>query len=158
MRDATRGYTVWAGLGVAGMLLAACVDPDERRPGLWLSGEEASQPADWSFSDAHREIALEVAAPHLLAHSVTIWCASVDGALYIGARDPDEKRWPGWVEANPRVRLGIEGTLYEAELVRLTDPEAIEVVQEAYRTKYDLPPRRAQDAPPMRYWRVAPRS
>ncbi len=157
-RDARVAARSICWVAVAGVLLAGCVDPDERRPGLWLSGEEAPHPADWSFSDAHHEIALEVAAPYGLAHSVTVWCASVDGALYVSARDPNEKRWPGWVEDDPQVRLAIDGKLYEGELVRLSEPDAISVLEGAYRVKYDLPPRRPEDAPPMRYWRVAPRS
>ena len=32
-----------------------CVDPKDRRPGLWLSGDAVTAPVtDWSFSDAFR--------------------------------------------------------------------------------------------------------
>jgi hypothetical protein len=100
--------------GVAALsVLLGCIPPSDQRPGLWLSGDEAAFPPDWSFSDAHREIALEVGTPYGLRHSVTIWCASLDGRLYVAARDPDEKRWPGWVEDRPDVRIGVDGRIYE---------------------------------------------
>lgn len=136
---------------------SACVAPDDRRPGLWLSGEAAAVPADWRFTDRHQEIDLEVATPYFLAHSVTIWCVSVDGELFIAARDPDEKNWPGWVEDEPEVRLGIGGKVYEAELARLNDAETIGVLRGAYAAKYDLPSQPAGEGPPMRYWRIEAR-
>ena len=36
-------------------LLLGC-EPQDRRPGLWLSGEVASTPADWNFTNEHMEI------------------------------------------------------------------------------------------------------
>ena len=134
-----------------------CVPPSGARPGLWLSGSASEPPDEWSFTDAQREIALEVSAPYLLAHSVTIWCVSLEGRLYLAARNPEEKRWPGWVERDPDVRLKIDGRLFEARLARLAAPEEIERVRAAYTAKYDLPPR-APESPPMRYWRVEPRT
>ena len=92
---------------VLGISWVACFDPEDQRPGLWLSGEASDFPRDWSFSNAHREIALEVETPYFIAHSVTIWCVALNDALYIGARNPDEKNWPGWVESDPGVRLQI---------------------------------------------------
>ncbi len=143
---------------LAFLVLLGCIGPSDQRPGLWLSGEEAAFPDDWSFSNAHREIALEIAAPYGLAHSVTIWCASVDGTLYVAARNPDEKRWPGWVASRPDVRLGVDGRLYEGRLVQIEEPEQIARIRGGYDTKYEMPARPAGGGPPMRYWRVAPRS
>ncbi len=140
------------------LFAAACIAPEDQRPGLWLSGEETPAPSDWAFTDAHKEIALQVATPYFLAHSVTIWCVSVDGTLYIAARDPDTKRWPGWVEDKPEVRIGIDGKVYDAELARLDDAASIRDLRSAYRAKYDLPPAVPGEGPPMRYWRVDPRA
>jgi len=140
------------------VLLAGCIDPADRRPGLRLSGEVVEElPADWSFSDAHREVALEVSTPYLLPHSVTIWCAAADGALYIAARNPDEKRWPGWVADDPDVRLKVGERVFEGRLSVVEDPSRMARMQSAYAAKYDLPDPRPQDGPPMRYWRLAPR-
>jgi hypothetical protein len=139
--------------------LAGCIDPADQRPGLRLSGEVVEEfPADWGFSDAHREVALEVSTPYLLPHSITIWCATAGDALYIGARNPDEKRWPGWVAERPEVRLKLGEQVYEAKLSLVDDPGQIALLSSAYADKYDLPDPRPEGGPPMRYWRVDPRS
>lgn len=144
--------------GILALGAAGCLDPQDRRPGLWLSGEVAAQhPEDWSFADRHREVAIEVSTPYWIPHSVTIWCAAAGGELYVGARNPEEKRWPGWVEDDPEVRLEIGDTLYEARLERVEDPRRLAAVRSAYAAKYDLPDPPPPDAPPARYWRVVPR-
>ena len=135
--------------------LAGCFGPEDRRPGMHLRGQVvAGAPSDWTFSDAHREIAIEVHTPYLLPHSVTVWCATIDGDLYLGARDPDTKRWPGWVDRDPDVRLGIGSKIYEVRLTPLEDPARIARLQQAYRSKYQLPDRQEGEGPPIRYWRV----
>jgi hypothetical protein len=139
------------------LALASACQPSERRPGLWLSGEPAPLPEDWSFTDAHREIAIEVRTPYALPHSVTIWCASADGRLFVAARDPEQKRWPGWVERDPEVRLAIDGRLYDAKLFHLDDPDWIAPVRRAYAAKYQLEDPPPPGAPPLRYWQVVPR-
>ena len=146
-------------LSIAAALALGCVEPEDRRPGLWLSGEApTAAPKDWSFTDAHREIAIEVATPYLVRHSVTIWCASLDGQLYVGARDPDSKRWPGWVDRDSNVRLEIDGEIYPGHLTRVDDPAQVTRIQHAYAAKYDLAEPRPAGSPPIRYWRVEPPS
>jgi len=76
--------------------LAGCFGPQDRRPGMRLPGEVTPTPSDWSFTDDHPEIAIEVRTPYFLPHSVTIACGSLDGNLFIGASDPETKHWPGW--------------------------------------------------------------
>ena len=145
-----------------GILIAiaafSCFSPEAQRPGLHLQGEVATTQPDWAFTNDHKEIAVEVATPYLLPHSVTIWCAEVDGELYIGARDPDTKRWPGWVDRDPDVRLRIGSQVFEVRLAQLEDTSRIVRVQGAYAAKYDLPAAAAGEGPPIRYWRVQPRS
>ncbi len=141
------------------LLLAGC-NPADRRPGLWLTGEAADVPADWSFTEAEKEIAIQVSTPYLVPHSVTIWCASLDGELYVGARAPETKNWPGWVDDDPNVRLGIAGKVYEVKLEPIDDDAALLArLLPVYVTKYDLPtgPPPA-DAPRSRYWHVVARS
>jgi hypothetical protein len=140
-------------------VVAGCVDPKDRRPGFALSGEVASAlPADWSFTDAHREIAIEVSTPYWIPHSVTIWCVSVDGKLYVGARNPESKRWPGWADRDPNVRLKIGDSVYEVRLVPLADADAVGTVAGAIARKYELPATPPGEAPPIRFWRVVVRS
>ncbi len=149
---------VLIGLAIAAAVVVGCVDPEGQRPGLRLSGESARQfPVDWSFTNEYREIALEVHTPYLLPHSITIWCGSVGGRLYVGARDPETKRWPGWVARNPDVRLRIGGRIYEAALVHLDESDQIDQLRGAYAVKYGLPNPAPAGSPPVRYWRVDPR-
>ena len=62
---------------------------------------------DWSFTQDHREIAIETRSPWLVPHSVTIVCAAKDGRFFVGARNPEGKRWVRNVARDPNVRLRI---------------------------------------------------
>ena len=139
------------------MAASGCIAPSGGRAGLWLTGETAETPSDWSFANAHREIALEVRAPYLLPHSVTIWCATLEEKLYVGARSPETKRWPGWVERDPDVRLKIGERIYEGRLARVEDPQHVDRIRRAYSDKYDLDDPPPPGSPPIRFWRVEPR-
>ena len=136
------------------LVLAGC-QPEDRRPGQWIGGEAKPYPEDWGFADAFQEIALEVNTPYFIPHSVTIWCATLNGTLYIAASRPEEKRWPGWVDDDPRVRLRIGDAVYEAQLVPLADEALIRQVVAVQSAKYgfDMP----SGPTGARYWRVAPR-
>ena len=134
---------------VLGGCVSGCLSPQDQRPGLLLSGSVVSVPADWSFTDAHKEIAIQVRSPYLIPHSVTIWCVSVDGALHLAARDPETKNWPGWVDRDPRVRIRIDGQLYEGRLVDVEAAAQLEAIKAHYVAKYELPAM----APNVRYWR-----
>jgi hypothetical protein len=132
--------------------LLAC-EPEDDQPGLWLSGEEISAlPSDWTFTDGYREIAVEVATPYLIRHSVTIWCAQVDGTLYIGAGDPESKNWPGWVADDPNVRLKIGDQVYSARLDQLSDKAEIAAAESAYLQKYELESMGGEAG--VRFWRI----
>ena len=138
--------------------LAGCFGPKDRRPGLRLPGEVAPTPSDWSFTNDHPLIAIEVRAPYFLPHSVTIVCGTLDGNLYVGARDPETKRWPGWVDDDPEVRLGIGDRVYEATLDPITDAALIARIRQGMATKYDRPPSTGpSDDVAIRYWQVQPR-
>ena len=153
-----RAFRLWLVFAI-GIPLIGCFAPDESRPGLRLRGEVvATPPSDWAFTDEHREIAVEVQTPYLLSHSITIWCAQLDGELYVGARDPETKRWPGWVDRDPDVRLGIGSRVYEVRLAKLEDADRIARLRQAYAAKYELPRTSEGEAPPIRYWRVGARS
>jgi hypothetical protein len=145
-------------VSLALLALIGCLDPSEGRPGLRLTGEVAPLPGDWSFTDAQQEIAIEVHGILGVPHSVTIWCATLDGALFIGSRDPQTKHWTAWADANPNVRLKIAGKIYEVRLTPLDDAATIARLQDAYGKKYALPaPAPNGSPPPLRYWSVGPR-
>jgi hypothetical protein len=133
-----RVLAVLAGLHV----LLGCVDPSDRRPGFWLSGEVETAPvADWSFTDARREIFLETRTWYGIRHSVTVVCAAHDGALYVpslyygGGDFPAERHWHRNVARDPRVRLQIGDRLYERRAVLVTDPAEWNAVFAAFARK-----------------------
>ncbi len=133
--------------------------PSDATPGQWLRGNAVDRtPDDWSFTDEFKEIYIEVKTPYFIPHSVTIWCAQVKGKLFIGARDPESKNWPGWVDKNGEVRLKIGENIYAVAASPLSDEAAVAPVRAAYSAKYDLPPP-TDDAPStMRYWAIVDRN
>ncbi len=157
MRGTEVTLTPRVGLGIAiTIILAACFGPQDRRPGMRLPGEVAATPSDWSFTNDHPEIAIEVRTPYFLPHSVTIACGTLDGNLYVGARDPETKRWPGWVDDDPEVRLGIGDLVYEVKLVPITDAALIARIRRGTATKVDRS--RLPNDLAIRFWQVQPRS
>ncbi len=138
------------------LLLTGC-GPQETRAGFLLGGVDAPVPADWRFTDDNKEIAIQVHTPYLIPHAVTIWCAQVDGQLYVGASAPQTKRWPGWVDKNPDVRVRIGDNVYAVRLAPLDDPNVIAGVQAAFGAKYQLTRRDGEAAPEVRYWHVIAR-
>lgn len=132
--------------------------PSDQRPGLWLKGEAASGfPSNWRFSDEHKEVYLQVATPYYLPHSVTIWCAQVEGQLFVAARNPESKKWPGWVSDKPAVTIKVAEKLYLGELLIVEDSSELELIKTAYAEKYQLEPSPGKTPPPMRYWQVKAR-
>jgi hypothetical protein len=130
------------------LVLFGCIDPADRRPGLWLSGEVSTDDVvDWSSSVAHPEIFIETRTPYLIPHSTTIACASHGGMLYVAARDPLDKRWVRNVERDPEVRLEIDDRIYERRLLRVDDPVEQRAIYRAYATKYGWPESPPPDAP-----------
>ena len=107
-------------------------------PGLWLSGEVVREPVtDWSWvSDvSHPQrgntIMLETRTWYGIPYSVTILPTPRGDKLYIGgsARDarlerefPNYKQWWANVERDPRVRLKIDGEIYEMTAALVSDP------------------------------------
>jgi hypothetical protein len=111
-------------LGIAACGFLACVDPADRRPGTWLSGDPVAGPvSDWSFTDEHPEIFIQVSTPYLIPHSVTVVCATLNGGLIVGARDPDTKRWPSDIENDSEVRLKIGDRIFEQRLELVEEVE-----------------------------------
>ena len=126
--------------------LACSIDPNDERPGLWLSGEVEEQPVrDWSFAADVKEIFIETATPYLIPHSVTIWCATLGRQLYVGAWDADTKHWVANVRRNPNVRLKIGGRIYVQKLEPITDTATLAKLDHEYARKYAYDEAKAAD-------------
>ena len=105
----------WLALILAPALLAA--KPCGLIPGGTLEGAVTSPPADWR--------ALEEGAPCQLElrpedpHSVNVNCKVHDGHLYVHSLFAARKRWTAMAEADSRVRVQIDGRVYELRAVRV---------------------------------------
>ena len=120
---------------------SACSDPLGPFAGGALSGPEAETPDSWAFATDIEVIQLETRPDD--PHSVNTWIGVVDDALYIptslimGEEDPGQRAWVQHVQANPAVRLRMDGSIYNATAVRVTDESTIAQVKTALLAKYD---------------------
>ena len=106
-------------------------------PGLWLKGEvvrEAVTNWDWvnDVSDPIRNnsIMLETRTWYGIPHSVTISPTARGDKLYIGGSEqdfrlqkefPDSKAWWANIVRDPRVRMKIDGKIYEMTVSLIAD-------------------------------------
>lgn len=135
-------------------VLLGC-QPEDETPGLWLSGEVATEHVDdWGFTDHIDEIFVETRPWYGIPHSTTIWCVQLGAALYIGSYGDQQKTWEENVLADPGARLSIGGKLYEVSVLPLTEPGRLEAVDAAYTQKYDMAEVFGDEIPEWRYYEV----
>lgn len=104
-------------------------------PGGRLSGEVVSAPVeDWSFASGVETIQLETRPDD--PYSVNIWFVSQAARLWVGAGGGETSRWARNLIADPRVRLRIDGKLYERKAERVSDQAELDAVTVLYQTKY----------------------
>ena len=126
------------------------LEPNGRRPGLWLKGDLVTTPvSDWSFTDKVQNVKLQTNTRYLIPHSVTINCVSYKGQLYLdsfyaaGLTYPHGRSWNEDVARDPHVRIKIGNQLYDRTLALVTDRAEQEAVNEPKFKKYldlKLPP------------------
>ncbi|MGB1666293.1 MAG: nitroreductase/quinone reductase family protein [Pseudohongiellaceae bacterium] len=113
-------------------------------PGLWLKGEVVSEPMDnwdWVLEVDHpvrgNTIMLETKTWYGVPYSVTILPTPRGESLYIGGsargerlsrKFPHYKQWWANVERDPRVRLKIDGRIYEMTAALVHDPQELRQV------------------------------
>ena len=142
-------------VALACALLAAACDPVGNRPGSWLRGDAVGTPvADWTFTDDEGEIFIETRLWYALPYSVTIWCAELDGTLYVGSYGDEKKLWVKNIERSPDARLEIGGRLYPVTLTPVDDPDLTARIDDAYERKYDVGSVFGDDPPEWWYYRV----
>ena len=158
---------VRAALLVLTLLVVGC-EPHDRRPGLWLSGEVVKGPvSDWSFTDPINEIFVETRTWYGIPHSVTVTCVGIGDELYVPSvyrgrgEFPSERHWNRNVVRDPRVRLKIDGKIYERKAVLVTDPAEWQAVLDAFVRKSpfwkDLASKPESERPKLYYLRMDPR-
>ena len=124
-------------------LLIVGYEPQDQSPGLWLTGELATEPVtDWSFTEQHEEIFVQTRSPWLIPHSVTTYCATYNDSFYLfsayygGGDFPDLRRWNKNVVRDPRVRLKIGDQLFDQTLSYIDDESIRMPVHQAFVDKY----------------------
>ena len=124
-------------------LLIVGYEPQDQSPGLWLTGELATEPvADWSFTEQHGEIFVQTRSPWFIPHSVTAYCATYNDSFYLfsayygGGDFPDLRRWNKNVVRDPRVRLKIGDQLFDQTLSYIDDESIRTPVHQAFVDKY----------------------
>ena len=131
------------------------LEPRQRTPGLWLKGNLVTTPVtDWSFTAQVSTVEVQTRTRFGIPHSVTTYCTSLNGQLYIdsfyppGVDYPHGRSWNENVARDPHVRLKIGDNLYDVTLVHDTDPADKTAVLQLVAKKYpDLripPPERVQ--------------
>jgi hypothetical protein len=139
-------------LKIAGGILACLVlllvvlritglNPHDRIPGLWLTGELVTTPvADWSFLDNVPNIKIQTQSQFLLPHSVTINCLANKGQFYVSSTLPGgiRRSWDANVMRDPHVRIKIGDKLYDRTLVLVTDPAEKDALVQIREKKYQL--------------------
>jgi len=153
---------------VCGAILVAACEPQDYRPGLWLSGSLEEAPVtDWSFTDENPEIFVETRTWYGIPHSVTTVCAAHDGALYVpsvyleGGEFPDARFWNRNVVRDPRVRLKIGDRIFEREAILVEDDAEWAEALDAFGRKFpywkEFGETPASERPRIVFFRMDPR-
>jgi hypothetical protein len=119
-------------------LLAGCGRPFVLLPGGALEGPTVAAPESWAFSDAVSTVQLETRPAD--PYSVNIWVTAVGESLYVHA-GANRSAWVEHLEQDPRVRLRVEGSIYELAASRVDAQEEFDRFSDAYERKYGRRPR-----------------
>jgi hypothetical protein len=110
-------------------LALACREPFVVLPGGKLGGEVLTSAPEFTSTDRHGTAQLETRPDD--PYSVNFTYTVVSGRIYANAGDT-ETTWAKNVNADPRVRLRVDGALYELRAERVTDPAEIAVFGKAW--------------------------
>jgi hypothetical protein len=153
---------------VVATFLLGC-EPQERRPGFWLSGEVVEAAVtDWSFSDGIQSIFVETRTWYGIPHSVTTGFIVYGDSLYVasvyfeGGKFPDDRMWNRNLVRDRRVRLKIGDRIFEREARVVEDPAEFSGVRGAYGESYavmrDLAAMPEAERPGIYFFRMDPRT
>jgi len=137
------------GLMLAGLLsvavLSAGCEPKDRRPGMWLSGTEATTPIDdWSFVNDAPEVQIETHPWYGIPFSVTTVIAAAGNRVFVPSiydepvEFPGTKYWNRVIAADPAVRLRVDGKLYHMIAYPAADDAEFAEGLAALAAKYDF--------------------
>jgi hypothetical protein len=112
-----------------GIAALGCNGPTGLLPGGGLEGEARPAPSDWSFAGDYDTAQIETRPQD--PYSVNLVFTILDGGLYVNAGDT-ETQWVKNMTEDPRVRLRVDGVLYELRAERVTDADEISAFGEAW--------------------------
>ncbi len=110
-------------------LLLACEGPIAYLPGGALAGPVEPLPASVDFARDAGTVQLETRPEE--PYSVNLACTVVGDHLYVSAGG-NRSQWVENLEADPRVRLRVEGVIYELRAERVTDAAELDAFAEAW--------------------------
>lgn len=117
--------------------IVGCGGPFVLLPGGALEGQAAAIPEGWSFTDAVDTVQLETRSSD--PYSVNIWVIALDESLYVHA-GTNRSEWVENMEADPKVRLRVEESIYELAAARVEGQEEFDRFSDAYEKKYGRRP------------------
>ena len=106
-------------------------------PGGELDGESILRPPeDWSFTEAHRTVQLEVLLDD--PYSVNVWCVTTGGKLYVGAGRGESSVWARALLEDGSARVRVGTALFDVNSARVTSVAEIEAFLDALAKKYEV--------------------
>ena len=113
--------------------VVACGGPFVNFPGGALSGALEPAPKSWVATNEIDTIQFE--SNPVEPYSVNIWVVALGAHLYVHSGD-NRTQWVENIEADPKVRLQVEDTVYELVAERVTDQSEFDRFGDAYADKY----------------------
>ena len=132
-------------LSALALVAVACGGPVGPFSGGALEGPPGPERvADWTFVNELETVQLEVRPGD--PYSVNTWAAGIGPRLYVptsmirGTLDPTERAWVAAVEADPAVRVRIDGAVYERTMVRVVDAAEFDAARAQLEMNYEIVP------------------
>ena len=125
-----------------GYLRFVGLEPQDRRPGTKLGGTPAEVPADLETLAGTQEVHLQTHPWHGIPFSVTTVIAYDDGELFVPSLYesvqpfPGSKYWNTVVARDPRIKLRVDGKLYDFEIYPIAEQAQFDRAFAALGRKY----------------------
>lgn len=107
-------------------------------PGGELDGTVKPVPEDWSLLAETSIVQIETRPSD--PYSVNLWAVGMGPVVYLHA-GANRASWVEHLEADPRLRMQVDGDLYELRAARVASQEEFDRFADAYDAKYGLRPR-----------------
>ena len=103
-----------------------------------MEGETAAVPSNWDFTRTIKTVQIETRPED--PYSVNIWIIDNGPVLYIHA-GANQAEWVMHLESDRRIRVRIEGKIYDMVSSPIGDQEEFAMFADLYEAKYERRPR-----------------